>query len=221
MPKVPLLGPIATEFHWNGSTNLPPRKYDCAHCGGHVATNLGLSGSRFESLELGEMVECLSDKNKVKTHTRFVYICHLCKNPTFFDENGNQYPNAIPGRKITGLKNEVQELYEEARSCFSVSAYTAASMALRKLLMNIAVDHGADESLGFKDYVDFINKQGLVPYKCKFLIEEIRKQGNAANHEIRSVTEEEATVLLELVGLLLMTTYDIPTRYKKQSNKRS
>ena len=40
--------------------------------------------------------------------------------------------------------NEVKALYEEARDCIKVNAYTATILCCRKLLMNIAVVQGAE-----------------------------------------------------------------------------
>src|SRR4051812_42542845 len=82
-----------------------------------------------------------------------IYLCSFCDAPTYF-RGEEQVPGVAYGNEVDNVPNGVSELYGEARRCFSVSAYTSAVLACRKLLMNIAVAQGADEGKTFMEYVD-------------------------------------------------------------------
>ena len=67
------------------------------------------------------------------------------KRPTFFEDD-RQIPGATFGEDVRFLPGLVHEVYDEARRCMSVRAYTAAVLACRKLLMSVAVAVGAQRN---------------------------------------------------------------------------
>lgn len=116
----------------------------------------------------------------------YIYICHHCDNPTYFSYDGDRVPGSAFGGAVEHVpKQDVQPLYEEARNCMKVNAYTAAILCCRKLLMNIAVAQGAGEGLSFAAYVDYLADQGYLPPNGKKWVSHIRKKGNEATHEIK------------------------------------
>jgi hypothetical protein len=86
----------------------------------------------------------------------------------------------------------IASLYDEARTCCSASAFTAAVLILRKLLMNVSVNLGAPEGKSFVAYVEYLADAGYVPPNGKGWVDHIRKKGNEANHEIKLMGEAEA-----------------------------
>jgi hypothetical protein len=80
----------------------------------------------------------------------YIYICHFCHKPTFFERDGKQTPGPAFGGHVEHVPSkEVEALYDESRNCMKVNAYTAAVMCCRKLLINVAVSEGAKEGLKF------------------------------------------------------------------------
>ena len=69
-------------------------------------------------------------------------------------------------------------MYEEARRCTTVEAYTASVLVLRKLLMHIAVEKEAEENKNFYHYVEYLASKGYVPPDGKNWIHKIRQLGN-------------------------------------------
>src|SRR5438309_535624 len=119
-------------IYWNGAHNLTSRSYSCGYCGNQLASNQGYQGSAQSNLP----------------PEWFIHICHFCWQPTYFPKNGGQYPGSPFGVKVKYIPSkEVEGLYEEARNCVTVNAFTAAAHCCRKLLMNIAVTKGAKEGL--------------------------------------------------------------------------
>lgn len=53
------------------------------------------------------------------------------------------------GHDLSGLPDDVHDLYDEARLCTSTGAYTSAVLTCRKILMHVAVEKGASEGENF------------------------------------------------------------------------
>lgn len=71
----------------------------------------------------------------------------------------------------------------------SVSAYTTAVMACRKLLMHIAVEKGAEPNKSFNHYVDWMVEHHYVPPGGSGWVDVIRDDANEVNHEIALMTQ--------------------------------
>ena len=89
----------------------------------------------------------------------------------------------------------------------SVSAYSTAVMACRKLLMHVAVEKGADKNKSFKHYVDWLVANHFVPPGGGGWVDQIRGRGNDANHEIDLVEQHEAEQVMSFVELLLKSSH--------------
>jgi len=191
-------------FIWGGSRTIVSRPYTCGFCGNSLASNIGY-------------VAGLNGGNHVQRH---IYICHFCDKPTYIDEGGTQTPGAAFGNAVSKIESvEVAKLYEEARNCMKVNAFTAASLCCRKLLMNIAVAKGAEQGLSFAQYVDFFDTKGITPKDSKEWVEHIRNKGNEATHEISSISREDAEDLINFSEMLLKIIYEFPSRVRTKNAK--
>lgn len=153
--------------------------------------------------------------------TEYICICHFCHKPTYIDMDGKQYPDVAFGNSIDGIDDvSVKSLYEEARSCVSVNAFTAAAMACRKILMNLAVAKGAKENLGFVQYVQFLSENNFVPPDGKEWVRHIKDKGNDANHKIEIVSKEDGKELLYFTEMLLTFIYAVPARFRKTARHK-
>lgn len=178
---------------WSSAGGLEPRSYVCGHCSNPIASEKGY----------------FADEHGMRRS--FIYICHKCSNPTYFDNAGNQCPGAVFGQEVKHLPvDEVQSLYSEARKCMTVNAYTGAVLCSRKLLMNIAVSKGAAEGLSFLEYVDHLASKGYVPPDGKEWVDHIRTKGNEATHQIKIMKKEDAEDLITFVEALLKFIYEYP-----------
>ncbi len=188
---------------WVNKKDLESKSYVCGHCGNPLASEKGYFAGEYQD----------ASGRKVA----FIYICHFCNKPTFFGENGDQIPGSVFGRSVEHLPTEdIEPLYEEARDCMKVNAYTAAILCCRKLLMNIAVKQGAEEGLRFAQYVDFLADSGYLPPNGKKWVDVIRQKGNEATHEIAIMAREDAEELIEFSEMLLRFIYEYPTRIDRK-----
>lgn len=186
---------------WQHRQDIGSHSYQCSHCGKPLASDKGYTGIR---------------QTSQGNRQEYICICHFCHKPTYLDIADKQYPGVAFGNSIDGIDDvSVKALYEEARSCASVNAFTAAAMACRKILMNLAVAKGAKENLKFVQYVKFLSDNNFVPPDGKEWVEHIKDKGNDANHKIEIVSKEDGEELLYFTEMLLTFIYAVPARFKR------
>ncbi len=114
----------------------------------------------------------------------------------------------------------IDTAYEEARVCFSNKAYTACDIFCRKILMNIAINKGADQNKHFKYYVDYLVTAGHITSDMKSWIDKIRKAGNDATHELASSDETSSEIILVFTVQLLKIIYEMAHKAKNTKTCR-
>ena len=191
-------------YKWQGTVVVGKSSYKCGYCDLEVAPNEG-----YFSLYKSHSSESAQ-----------IYICPKCNNPTFFNYHHYQTPKPLLGRSISKIPDEdISALYQEARGCTSVGAYTGCVMICRKILMNLAVKEGALEGESFVSYVNYLFENGFVPPKGKTWVDAIRKRGNNANHEISLMKEKDANLMLHFVEGLLRFNYELPNMLEEDDRE--
>lgn len=186
---------------WYNTSNIGNRGWTCGYCGKNVGGNIGYY-------------------RETEPKNRYIYICPHCQNPTAFirDKNNSlqQYPGAVYGNEVENLPSSVATLYDEVRRCIQYTSYTLAVLAMRKLLMHVAVEQGAKKNQKFIEYVNFLDEKGWIPPSGKEWVDEIRKTGNEATHEIVLMDEDDAKQLLDFTEMLLKIIYEFPMKIRKK-----
>lgn len=186
---------------WYNTSNVDNHGWDCGYCGRRVGGDIGYYDNS-------------------KPISKKIYICPHCKNPTAFirgeDGRVRQYPGAVYGNEVENLPSSVASLYDEVRRCIQYTSYTSAVLAMRKLLMHVAVEQGAKENQKFIEYVNFLDENGWIPPSGKEWVDEIRKTGNEATHEIVLMDEDDAKQLLDFIEMLLKIIYEFPMKIRKK-----
>lgn len=179
---------------WNKLEEIYSKEYKCGYCNNYVGNNKGYRD--------------LSNKG-------YIYICPRCKKPTFFDKDNNQYPGVLQGNAVLNIDDKnVEDLYNEARRCFSVNSFTSVALCCRKLIMNVSVHLGADENKNFQYYVNWLDEKHYITPNSKLWVDQIRKIGNVATHEIQIVSEDDAKKSLHFIEMLLKIVYEFPAMVK-------
>jgi hypothetical protein len=131
------------DIRWLNINVIESHEFSCGHCGARVASDRGY----YSQLPLaGQRV--------------MIYICPHCACPSFI-HGRIQIPAVAHGNNVAHVPENVYSLYNESRKCIASSCYTAAVLACRKLLMNIAVTEGAAEGLRFIEYINYLADNGL------------------------------------------------------------
>ncbi len=190
---------------WFNLQTLKPATYVCGYCNMKVSS------------EKGYKIVTLGIANSSVTQQGGVFVCPSCQAPTYFPpDEQRQVPGNAFGNDVTHVPPALHALYNEARDCVANGDYTASVMVCRKMLMNIAVEQGADPGLKFVEYVDYLSKKGFVPPHGKQWVDHIRKKGNEANHEITLMTDKDAKELIVFLEMLLKFIYEFPNLIPKQ-----
>ena len=122
------------------------------------------------------------------------------------------------GDEVEHIDDEgVAQLYTEARASFAAGAYTSSVLCSRKMLMNIAVSKGADHGKKFIEYVYYLRDKHYVSPDAVEWVDEIRKRGNEATHEIAVMEKDAAADLIDFSSMLLKMIFEFPARIKKPS----
>ena len=174
---------------WERLVSVPSESYRCGYCGFDVSSHEGLATS-FKSA--------------------FIRICGQCNCPTFFSGTELQIPGPRPGNPLNKLPDDIEGLYEEARSSRAANAFTGTVMLCRKLLMNIAVEKGAPLGNNFQEYVQWLIDERYAPRGAEQWVDFIRKRANEANHEITLMNKDDADGILSLTEQLLRNVYELP-----------
>ena len=182
--------------------------YQCGHCGMYVAGIVVAYNTDMNTLWLG---------------------CPNCKKGSVRDDpvpdgsmwDGRLMPPPPLGDTVNGLPPEVESAYLEARMSFSYGCYTACELMCRKILMNVAVQKGANKNKKFAEYVEYLKDQRHVSVEMDMAIEKIRYNGNEAAHEIKSPGKERAKYTLRFTMLLLKNVYETPELLNQTENDSS
>jgi hypothetical protein len=192
--------------HWHGVQQTRTKTYICGYCGSKVSSERGLP---------------IVSQNGA--HFAGCFICPNCQAATYFPPGGGleQIPGSTFGNDVAHVPAELHTLYCETRDCVSNGNYTASVLLCRKMLMNIAVQQGAEHNLAFIKYVDYLSDKGFVPPHGKQWVDHIRKKGNEANHEITLMSEKDAKELVIFVEMLLKFIYEFPNLIPKEPTAAS
>ena len=124
------------EVNWENLQSQHGLSYVCGFCGSHTAPSSGWNSAKNPALQRG-----------------YVLICSFCNRPSFVLTENEKIVLTVPGVKfgdsISRLPDEINSLYQEARLCSSVGAFTSSVLTCRKILMHIAVENGADKKGNF------------------------------------------------------------------------
>ena len=188
-----------SKYKWKHLSSISSQGYICYFCNERVASDQGYRS--------------YNEYNEIRD---YIYICPHCTKPTLFTYSVKtqtfiQVQKPLPLSPITDVKDDIRDLFEEARKCMSTESYTAVAMICRKLLMNIAVDHEANKNKTFQVYVEYIQEKNLVSKSATELLTEIKDIGNDANHEIPQVSAEKANQIIKLTNEVICQIYRVKT----------
>jgi hypothetical protein len=178
---------------WEKTQKVICREYKCGYCDNIVASDDGYFNDPFN----------------------VILICPHCNKPTYLNETtSTQVPGVSIGNKVDNIPQDVEVLYNESRRINSVGGYTSSVLTCRKLLMNIAVNLGAQPGQTFISYVEYLANNGYVPPNGKGWVDHIRLKGNEATHEIAIMTQDDAEDLITFTEMLLKFIYEFPGKIK-------
>lgn len=186
---------------WHGAQDIYGKKYICGYCGAETSSSGGYIHQK-RSEDYGFIEE-----------GAYVLICTSCNQPTYLYEDLNiQVPNGKIVTNVEHLPESLKKLLSETREAISLGLYNSTVLLCRKMLMNLAVQEGAEENKSFAFYVDYIENNDFITAKMKPWVDRIRKIGNTATHEIPDISKEDANMAFEFLIMLLKLVYEFPNK---------
>lgn len=186
------------------STRVP-----CSHCGGDQMTVVAFVKSGIVS--------------NTRPYVRWLR-CINCFPGTVV--NGTQVsPGAKPLDTPDILTGDDLTAWNEVRACLSAGAYTAAVMMCRKLLFHIAVAHGLpakdakNRAPNFQQALDHLEAVGVITTLMRPWVDNIKKVGNEANHELPTMSSDEAKDIADFTRQLIRLAYELPAMVAKHTNE--
>ena len=181
--------------YWIESQEIDSKSYTCGYCGEKICSEEGYY--------------LANDYSNMPNGMGYIYICHNCNKPTYFDFEC-QVPSSAYGKEFSKEifpDENTYLLYNEVRNCYKVEAFSSCILAARKLLMHIAVDCGAEEGKTFAEYVTFLDDNNYIPRNTKGWVDIIRTKGNEANHEIVIFNKNDAMQIINFVEIIINVVY--------------
>lgn len=184
-------------FEWSNKLVLSKKKYTCGYCSALVGPTEGYAFGYYDYTHYTEI-------------RNYIYICPSCNKPTHFDVGEKkQTPGELYGNDVLNLPEDIKILYNEARESYSINAFTAVAMITRKIIMNTAVNEGAETNQNYLNYIDYLDRENIIPRNAKNWLNKLRKIGNEANHEIQHISVEEAQDAIKFVEILLKNVFEM------------
>jgi hypothetical protein len=158
--------------------------------------------------------------------------CEHCKEPALvsqsdWDQNGawDQDPAqlwpAAERQLSAAVPHRLRNVHAEARRCFGVQAYTAASVMVRRTLEGLCEDHGV-EARSLVEGLRALAAKGLVEGRFLEWAQELRVLGNNAAHFTGGmISREDAGDALDLAEALLDYIYVFSDRFEKFKARRA
>lgn len=190
---------------WEGTSDERPMEWICGHCSNKVAGDKGFHRMDGKKTDTG-----LSSRGST------IYICPNCGMPTYFGRDGTRVPMEKFGGSFDHVPDDVKRMHDEIALSLSAGAYTASVLASRKMLVHLAVQEGAPrEGLSFREYVEYLDSEHVVPRSASGWVDYIRSKGNETNHELVFASENDARMLALFIEHMLTTIYEFPAMLEK------
>lgn len=179
----------------------------CGHCNNTISLNAFAEYSR----QVNETIPSTT-KTIVKSTKEFITgQCPYCGKPIIYQvDNGRVLPPVSNFENIPFLPKDIEILYKECKTAFSVGAYTCCVITTRTLMANIAVEQGDTPGKGFVDYVTYLQNNCLPPKTNNAWVDKIRRLGNDSTHKLKIATKEDAELAIKFIIAILRNVYDFP-----------
>lgn len=178
----------------------------CGHCNNTIALDVYAEYSHIEEVE--------STPGKLVKRDILDYStgqCPYCGKPIIVDRHTKiTYPPVAEFEDINHLPKDIEKLYTECKTAYSVGAFTCCVISARTLMANIAVEQGDSIGKTFVDYVNYLQTNCLPTKTNNAWVDKIRKLGNDSTHKLVIASEEDAELSLKFIIAILKNVYEFP-----------
>jgi hypothetical protein len=145
-----------------------------------------------------------------------VWLCPDCESINLNCSLNNEVITLIPkfnnngvyGKLLNCEDDDLKKLFDDFNTCLQIGLTSPAVLVARKILMHLAVSEtNCDTNLKFVDYINELDKSGILGKKWKDKLELLRRLGNEENHEIKIASIDDADLVNEIIVGLIDNIY--------------
>ncbi|MCZ2261743.1 DUF4145 domain-containing protein [Isoptericola sp. QY 916] len=139
--------------------------------------------------------------------------CMSCRQGSVANR-GELAPGSTPLGTVGGLPEDIESAWNEVRNCHANGAHTSSVLMCRKILLHVAVERGLPAKDGngrapsFEQAVRHLQDKGLISSEMQPWVDQIRKSGNGATHDLTAIEKDMATMIGTFTYLLLQVAYE-------------
>ena len=151
----------------------------------------------------------------------WIAVCNYCKEPVLVKNDGAiVYPHPLPQPTDRNVPEDIRVDLDEAKRCFSVSAWRAAAVMARRAMQSAAIEQGSTKK-HLSDQIAELAARGKITVDLKEWADVVRWVGNDAAHPGgEPVTQEDAEHVLKLAEQFLHVLYVTPAIAKQLRTKK-
>lgn len=192
---------------------------DCKEC--EAVVDAELLNCFEETIEHDDFVELVRRSSFLK--------CPRCKNPILanqlkidygeWDDPYRLYPPQ--DKQVNPLfPEQIKNAYQEARSCFKVKAFTAATIMCRKTLEGICDAQGFNSGT-LESRLKKMNEKGVIEARMFEWAEALRISGNEAAHDVKiTISKYDAKDIIEFTDALLEYVFTFNDKFNEFKARR-
>lgn len=198
------------------STNI-----NCPHCGVHVALMMApvqVSGAGNQRIS--------AIWKKGDGDMWWIGVCPSCWNGILAHEDQlgrgyTFYPAPLPSPTDERIPDEIRRDLDEAKRCYSVSAYRACAVMARRAMQAACMEQGAAKG-NLVTQLHELAASGVITRSLKEWGDAVRWVGNDAAHPSgEDVTQDDADAILPLAEQFMHVVYVAPAIAQAVAAKRN
>jgi hypothetical protein len=149
-------------------------------------------------------------------------VCNYCMHPVLvLNDGATIYPNPLPEPTDMSVPEDIRADLDEAKQCFTLSAWRAVAVMARRAMQSAALDQGATKDK-LSEQISELAKRGKITADLSEWANAVRYVGNDAAHPGgEPVTEDDAKAVLDLAEQFLHVLYVTPSIAKKLLAKKA
>lgn len=142
----------------------------------------------------------------------WIGVCNACRMPVLVEDHGEViYPAPLPKPTDKHVPEPIRADLDEAKTCFSVSAWRASAVMARRAMQSVAVEKGASKGKKLHEQIAELLASGKITADLKEWADVVRWVGNDGAHPNNEVvTKEDAEEVLHLSEQFLSVLYVTP-----------
>lgn len=189
------------EWKWEKPKPKKQGTFTCPYCNGVVTT--------FAETRIVDV-----DKGAIPYH---IYKCPQCHMPVTIGIDGQIIPPSLflPFEPIGHLPLKIKKMYEECGRAFLNECYHSVIIVAHSLMMQIAIEKGAEPKKAFKEYVTYLRKEGYIAENEKVWVDKIRELGERCMHGDDIAIKTDAYIAFDFVSQVLRSIYEMPARVRE------